>query len=109
MPVLCLALALPLLILADPPKVASLEPANGAKDLDAAKTTKLVVTFDRSMKLGGWSLCGGGPTYPKLKGTPKKLVVEVELEPDHEYALSLNAGSRATRRRRSASRCPSRC
>ena len=38
---------------------------------------------------------GGGPNYPKLKGpahwdTPKKLVVDVELEPDHDYELGLN-------------------
>jgi hypothetical protein len=79
----------------DPPKVVTLEPANGAKDVDAAKVTKLVVTFDHPMNLSGWSFCGGGPNYPKVKGKPKwdtsrKIVFEVELEPDHEYALSLN-------------------
>ncbi len=81
-----------------PPKVVSMEPEHLAEDLDAKKTEKLVVTFDRSMTDTGWSFCGGGPTYPKFKGnphwdTPRKLVVEVELEPDHEYHLSLNCAS----------------
>ena len=98
MSVLAVALSLLLLLGADPPKIVSLEPANGAKTVDAAKTTKLVVTFDKSMDLAGWSFCGGGPNFPKFKGkpkwdSPKKLVVEVELEPDHEYALGLNCPS----------------
>lgn len=79
----------------DPPRVVSMEPENLAEDLDAKKTTKLVVTFDRPMTDTGWSFCGGGPTFPPFKGkphwdTPKKIVVEVELEADHEYQLSLN-------------------
>ncbi len=82
----------------DAPKVTSMEPENGAVDLDVKRVTKLVVTFDRPMNTGGWSLCGGGPNYPPLKGrprwdTPKKLVVDVELEPGHDYALSLNCGA----------------
>jgi hypothetical protein len=93
-----LSLALCLLLLGDPPKVVTLEPANGAKDVDAAKVTKLVVTFDKSMSLSGWSFCGGGPNYPKFKGkpkweSPKKIVVQIELEPDHDYELGLNCPS----------------
>src|SRR5205085_7950019 len=62
------------------------------------KTTKLVVTFDRPMNDVGWSFCGGGPNFPTFKGkphwdTPKKIVVDVELQADHEYHLSLNCPS----------------
>lgn len=94
-----LALALPRVevLPGGPPRVETLEPTNRAKDVDAKKVTKLVVTFDRSMMTDGWSLCGGGENYPVLKGKPhwdstKKLVIEVELEPDHEYAIGLNCG-----------------
>ena len=79
----------------DPPKVVSREPEHLAEDLDAKKTVKLVVTFDRPMSDDAWSFCGGGPNMPSFKNpphwdTPKKIVVEVELEPDHQYELSLN-------------------
>jgi hypothetical protein len=52
------------------------------------------------MSDAGWSFCGGGPKFPKMKGrprweSPKKIVVDVELEPDHEYRLSLNCPSAA--------------
>ncbi|MFN0006274.1 MAG: S41 family peptidase [Planctomycetota bacterium] len=93
------ALALSFTVLpGGPPRVEKLEPANGAKDVDARKVTKLVVTFDRSMMTDGWSLCGGGETHPVWKGKPKwdstkKLVMEVELEPDHEYVIGLNCPS----------------
>lgn len=93
--------ALVLSLLAPPPqapvapKIASLEPPNGAKDVDAAKTTKLVLNFDRPMDMKSWSLCGSGPKYPRIRGTPdwetsKRLVVRVDLAPGHEYELGVN-------------------
>ncbi|MEZ5964917.1 MAG: S41 family peptidase [Planctomycetota bacterium] len=80
------------------PAVVRCEPAHLAVDVDAATTKELVVTFDRPMDTRGWSVCGGGPAFPKIKGrpryeTPRKLVIEVELEPDHDYAMSLNCGA----------------
>jgi hypothetical protein len=77
------------------PKVVTLEPAHLDAEVDAAKTTRLVVTFDRAMRDAGWSFCGGGPAFPAFKGkprweSPKRIVVDVELEPDHDYRLSLN-------------------
>src|SRR5437879_6271827 len=79
----------------DPPKVVSLSPAHLDCGVDAGTTVKLVATFDRAMSESGWSFCGGGPDFPKFKGKPawknsKTIEVEVELEPDHDYALSLN-------------------
>src|SRR5688572_21670823 len=78
----------------EPPQIVSLDPPNGS-EVDTKACKKLVVVFDRAMKQDGYSLCGGGPTFPKTKGTPKwrdekTLEVAVELEPDHEYVLGVN-------------------
>lgn len=78
----------------DAPKVVSLEPANGA-EVDAKTVKKLVVVFDVPMSKDGHSFCGGGETFPKVNGRPKwegdkTLVLEVELQPDHEYRLGIN-------------------
>lgn len=82
------------LVAQEPPKIVSLEPANGG-EVDAKTTVKLVIRFDQAMEKDGFSLCGGGPQFPKLKGRPtwqddKTLVAECELEPDHEYRLGIN-------------------
>jgi len=87
----CVALA------QEAPKVVSIEPANAA-EVDAKACKRLVVKFDRAMSDGGFSFCGGGPAFPKFAGRPKwedekTLVADVELEPDHEYHLSLNCPS----------------
>ncbi len=79
---------------ADAPQVVSLTPADRG-EVDAAKSTQLVVVFDRAMNTGGFSICGGGPDFPKLNGRPrwqdtKTLVVDVALVPDHRYVMSLN-------------------
>lgn len=79
------------------PKLVSIEPANGATDVDAAATTRIVITFDRAMTDRSWSIVGGGPKYPKL-GTPvydadrKVLSVPVTLEPGKQYQFGLNGG-----------------
>jgi Peptidase family S41 len=79
----------------EPPAVTSMTPASGAADVDAGTVTQLVVVFDRAMSQTGWSLCGGGPMFPNITARPtwkdgRTLVVEVRLEPDHQYSLSLN-------------------
>jgi hypothetical protein len=79
----------------EPPKVVTLEPENLADDIDAKKTKRIVVTFDRPMTDTGWSFCGGGPNFPTFKNKPHwdlptKIVVEVELLPEHDYELKLN-------------------
>lgn len=76
------------------PKVVAMTPANGQQDVDPA-TTELVITFDRAMLDGGWSVVGGGEHFPKL-GRPsydserKVLRVPVELRADWDYELWLN-------------------
>jgi hypothetical protein len=79
----------------EPPKVVALSPGLLACDVDAATTKTLTVTFDQPMYNTGWSFCGGGPNFPKFVGKPqwkdeKTVLVEVALEPDHDYSLGLN-------------------
>ncbi len=91
------------------PRVVKLEPAHLASDVDASVVTRLVITFDQNMSTGGWSFCGGGPQYPRSTGspfwkTPKVCILAVDLEPDHDYRLSLNCP--AARNFRSAKGVP---
>lgn len=84
----------PALVVADAPKVISLKPANGATDVDP-NTSELIVRFDQDMSTGGFSVCGGGPAFPKLRGKPvwrdkRTLVLHVTLEADHTYQMSIN-------------------
>ncbi|MBK8975565.1 MAG: Ig-like domain-containing protein [Planctomycetes bacterium] len=80
------------------PTVASLTPADEAVDVDPA-TTELVVTFDHDMDTKvGWSVCGGGPTFPKVGEIAwrdaRTLVLTVTLAPATRYEMPLNcAGS----------------
>ncbi|MCB9858325.1 MAG: Ig-like domain-containing protein [Phycisphaerales bacterium] len=79
---------------ADAPNVVSLEPANGATDVDP-NTSELIARFDQDMSTGGFSVCGGGPAFPKLRGKPvwrdkRTLVLRVSLEPDHTYQMMIN-------------------
>jgi hypothetical protein len=81
------------------PKIVSLDPPNGAKDVSSA-VTELRVTFDIPMG-GGMSWCGGGPGFPaspegkKAYWTKdgKTCVLPVELKPGREYQLGLNSRS----------------
>lgn len=78
------------------PKVVAIEPANGAKDVDAAAVTKVVITFDRPMRDKSWSIVGGGEKYPKFErpaydAACKVLTVPVKLEPGKTYVFGLNS------------------
>ena len=82
---------------AEPPKVVRASPDNGDSDVDPA-LTEIRVVFDQAMNQEIYSVVGGGPTFPNLTGRAKwadakTLVMPVQLEPDHEYALSINGGS----------------
>lgn len=77
----------------DPPFVVTQSPAHLAVDADATALRELVVTFDQDMDPGVHSVCGGGPTFPRVRGTawrdPRTFVLEVELQPERVYLLDL--------------------
>ena len=80
------------------PTVTTLEPANGATDVDPGMVTELRVTFDVDMNMDNYSWCGSGETYPKTTGEPKWIdertcVLPVELESGKNYLLGINAPS----------------
>ena len=87
--------ALPRSVTAAEPKVLQSSPANRAEDVDAS-VRELRVTFDQAMEQGGFSFVGGGPEFPKVTDKPhwvddRTCVLPVELEPDQDYALSINS------------------
>jgi hypothetical protein len=84
---------------AAPPKVVESVPANDATNVDPS-LREIKVTFDQDMDMNrkGFSICGGGPKFPKIIGNPRwtskrVLVMRVTLQPDHDYALSINCPS----------------
>lgn len=78
---------------ANAPKIVSVTPADGAKDVDP-NLGEIVVCFDRPMQ-GRVSLTGDG--WPKIVGTPEfdstmtKLTIRVNLNPETEYTLGFNS------------------
>lgn len=80
-----------------PPKVVSTDPEHLDSAVDAS-TGEITIRFDQDMNPAGRSICGGGPEFPAPVGAPhwldaKTLAFAVKLEPDHEYALSINCPS----------------
>ncbi len=79
------------------PQVVSMQPENGAQDVDPA-TQALVVNFDRPMTDKNWSVVGDGPHFPELAGdvsydeSRTVLTVPVKLKPDWSHELWLNHG-----------------
>lgn len=83
------------------PKIVRVEPANGATDVDP-DLKAIVVTFDREMQDGSWSVCrhkdGTWDDYPKTAGrfsydeTHRTLTIPVKLVPDKTYKLQFNNG-----------------
>lgn len=81
------------------PKIASMNPANGAESVDPT-LREIRVTFDKSMA-SGFSWTGGGDDFPKIPGGQKPrwtkdgrtCILPVELKPNWTYALGLNSPS----------------
>ncbi len=100
LPHLCLAGALlaAAVTTQEPPGVVRLSPAHHAVDVDPTATKELTIVFDRDMDRSRHSLCGGGPGFPRVRGTrwadARTLVLDVALERDRVYSLELScAGS----------------
>jgi Peptidase family S41/Bacterial Ig-like domain len=77
------------------PKVVKSVPENGAAEVDST-SKELRIVFDQPMSPNGMSVVGGGPTYPKFAGSKRwederTLVMPWQLEPEHEYWLSINS------------------
>jgi len=79
------------------PKVVSVNPADGAADVDPA-LGEIRVVFDRPMVDHSWSMVGGGPHFPETTGKPyydERLTtwtIPVKLKPDWDYQFMLNSG-----------------
>ncbi len=80
------------------PRVVSMKPVNGAKNVDPGLRS-IEVIFDRPMRDNSWSLVGGGPHCPETTGRPQydagrtTWTVSVKLKPDWNYEFMLNSGS----------------
>jgi len=79
------------------PKVIRTVPGNGDLNVDPA-TKELRVVFSRPMFPHSWSVVGGGPTYPETVGDvrwedERTFVMPMQLEPEHDYWLSINSGT----------------
>jgi hypothetical protein len=80
-----------------PPKVVRTVPENGEEDV-SPKLRQMRIVFDQDMDQSGYSICGGGPKYPKTVGKPRwvnkrTIVMRVKLAANHDYELSVNCPS----------------
>ncbi len=79
---------------ADTPRIVELSPEPGATDVDP-NLRFIRVKFDQDMTEGSHSWCGGGDTFPQMRGAPywedrRTAVLPVQLELDHQYELGIN-------------------
>ncbi len=82
---------------AEPPRVLSVVPDHGDSEVEPGPG-RITITFDQEMSPRGYSVCGGGESFPKLSGRPRwedprTLVLTVTLQPSHEYRFSVNCPS----------------
>ena len=82
-------------VAAGPPRVAKAIPDDGATDVDP-KMRELRVTFDQDMRPGGYSIVGGGPTFPAGPEArtrwldARTIMMPLKMEPNRDYQLSIN-------------------
>ena len=79
----------------DAPRVVTLWPAQHGC-ISAGSLDRLRVTLDRAMDTRSFSFCGGGESFPKVKGKPvwlddRTIELSVELSPGREYQVGLNS------------------
>ena len=77
------------------PRVVSISPPNGATDVDPA-TSEIRITFSEPMRDRSWSVVGGGPNFPEIRGIRyeddgKTLVIAIGLKPGWAYRYGLNS------------------
>lgn len=79
------------------PSVIKTEPAAGTDGVDP-KLTSIRVTFSKPMRDGSWSWVQlSDDSFPQMKGKPRYLddgktcVLDVELQPNHTYAVWINS------------------
>lgn len=93
----------------DPPRV-TLEPPHLAVGVDVRRTTELVMTFDQPMDQSTHSLCGGGPSFPKVIEITwrdaRTCVAKVSLLPDAVYSMDLSCSGSSGFRSRDGGRLP---
>ncbi|MCK4341725.1 MAG: S41 family peptidase [Phycisphaerae bacterium] len=83
------------LVWAAPPKVIKAVPDNGETKVDP-DLRFIRVEFDQDMTEGSHSWVSGGESFPKTRTLPywegpRSAVLPVELEPEHDYWLSINS------------------
>jgi len=81
-----------------PPSVVKTVPESGDKNVDAAATTQIKVTFSKEMTDGSWSWSQmSKDSFPLMVGNPKYLddkktcVINVKLEPKKTYVIWINS------------------
>lgn len=83
---------------AAPPQVVRSKPKDGDTSIDAS-LREIRIEFDQDMDQNiGYSICGGGPSFPKIIGKPKwsdsrVLLLRVKLKPGTDYVMNLNCSA----------------
>ncbi len=104
------AVTTPFALAQTPPKVVSLDPPHLSANVDPHGTTRFTVVFDRDMDTTAHSVCGAGPTFPKITLTEwendRTFVFEAQLGEDRIYSIDLSCASSNGFRSKQGDRLP---